>query len=181
MLTPRMWTNLYPITSRNQRIFFGNEKVPSRQKLGIFSQNIFPINHEIILLNNFIFKDVDPEDVDELVPNNCKFEVTVILSIGPGNHGNVSNVWFNLQREDFEFDTTWFSSHFHDLDQVWSQQQTVLTSALKSVITESFESAIAFNPPEVWLKNKFRQLNQTEENQETVNNQSQIQNDTKIS
>ena len=117
----------------------------------------FPINHEIF----WFLKDVDPEDVDELVPNNCKFEVTVILSIGPGNHGSVTNVLFNLQREDFEFDTTWFSSHFHDLDQVWSQQETVLTSALKSVITESFESAISFNPPEVWLKNKFRQINQS--------------------
>ena len=142
-----------------------------------FLKIIFPINHEIISF----FKDVDPEDVDELVPNNCKFEVTVILSIVPGNHGSVRNVWFNLQREDFEFDTTWFSSHFHDLDQVWSQQETVLTSALKSVITESFESAIAFNPPEVWLKNKLRKIYQSEENQETVNNQSQVQNDTKNS
>ena len=145
--------------------------------MGIFSQN--NLSHKS--QNNLIFKDVDPEDVDELVPNNCKFEVTVILSIGPGNHGSVRNVWFNLQREDFEFDTTWFSSHFHDLDQVWSQQETVLTSALKSVITESFESAIAFNPPEVWLKNKFRQLNQSGENQETINNQSHVQNDTKNS
>ena len=92
----------------------------------------------------------------------------------------IRNVWFNLQRKDFEFDTTWFSSHFHDLDQVWSQQETVLTSALKSVITESFESAISFNPPEVWLKNKFRQTNSSED-QERVNNQSQAQNDTKNS
>ena len=167
-----MWTN-----QRKFVCFFVNEKVPSLQKLGTFSQN----NLSLKLRNNFIFKDVDPEDVDELVPNNCKFEVTVILSIGPGNHGSVRNVWFNLQREDFEFDTTWFSSHFHDLDQVWSQQETVLTSALKSVITESFESAIAFNPPEVWLKNKFRQINQSEENQETFNNQNQVQNDTKNS
>ena len=142
-----------------------------------FHKIIFPLNHEILCF----FKDVDPEDVDELVPNNCKFEVTVILSIGPGNHGTVTNVWFNLQREDFEFDTTWFSSHFHDLDQVWSQQETVLTSALKSVITESFESAIAFNPPEVWLQNKFRQINHSGENQETVDNQSQVQNHTKKS
>ena len=117
----------------------------------------------------------------ELICHFIRLYLVTLPPYGPGNHGSVRNVWFNLQREDFEFDTTWFSSHFHDLDQVWSQQETVLTSALKSVITESFESAIAFNPPEVWLRNKLRKIYQSEENQETVNNQSQVQNDTKNS
>jgi len=123
-----------------------------------------------------IFDDVDLEDVEDLVPSNCTFEVNVLLSIGPGNNANVTNVLFNLDRYDFEFDTTWISSHFHDLDQVWSQQEAVLTSALKLVIAESFESAIIFNPPYVWLKNKFRPL---DEAQEILNSsQTQVEEDT---
>merc|ERR550519_1086346 len=118
-----------------------------------------------------IFDDVDPEDVEELVPNDCKLEVIVKLSVGPENPATVSHVWFNLRKQDFEFDTTWFSSHFHDLDKVWSQQSSVLSSALKSVIIDSFESAMTFNPPNVWLKNKFRQIDQI--NQEILNKQIQ--------
>ena len=115
----------------------------------------------------FTFQDVDLEDVEKLVPNSCKFEVIVELSVDSQNEANVTNVWFDLKKEDFEFDTTWFSSHFHDLNQVWSQQKTVLTSALSSVMIESFESAISFNLPNVWLKNKFRQI----ENHEIAMNQ----------
>ena len=95
--------------------------------------------------------------MEELVPNDCELEVIVELSVGPENQATVKDVWFDLRKQDFEFDTTWFSSHFHDLDKVWIKQRSVLSSALKSVIIDSFESAMTFNAPNSWLKNKFRQ------------------------
>ena len=106
--------------------------------------------------------------MEELVPNDCELEVIVELSVGPENEATVKDVWFDLRKQDFEFDTTWFSSHFHDLDKVWIKQRSVLSSALKSVIIDSFESAMTFNAPNSWLKNKFRQNGQN--NQEILNN-----------
>ena len=103
------------------------------------------------------FQDVDLEDVEEIVPNTCKFNITVQLSVSE-KRGKVSKVFMGLKKEEFQFDATWFTSHFHDLDQLWKQQQEILSTTLEWVMQDSFTSAIQFNRPSIWTQRKFRQI-----------------------
>lgn len=108
-----------------------------------------------------IFDDVDLEDVEEIVPDECKFEIIVQLQapMYPSEErAKVGNISLALRRRDFDFDVTWITSHFHDLDQLWSSQRKILKKVLIKSMNESFTSAITFNRPGIWLKKKFRQI-----------------------
>ena len=101
------------------------------------------------------------EDVEEIVPGECKFQVVVQLSVPlfpTENRAKVRQVFFSLQKTEFDFDATWFTSHFHDLDQIWAKQREILQKVLKDTVLKSFESAITFNRPGIWLKKKVRQI-----------------------
>lgn len=99
------------------------------------------------------------EDVEDIVSEDCKFEVIVQLTtpIDPSdNPAEVGQVFFDLPKKEFKFDTTWFSSHFHTLGQLWEKQRSILNSTLTTVMFDSFSSAITFNRPGLWLKKKYR-------------------------
>lgn len=108
-----------------------------------------------------IFDDVDLEDVEEIVPDECQFQVIVQLEVPmfpSEKRAKVSNISFSLKRRDFDFDVTWITSHFHDLEQLWTNQRSILKKVLIKSMNESFASAITFNRPAIWLKKKFRQI-----------------------
>ena len=64
----------------------------------------------------------------------------------------------NLTRENFEFDVTWISSHFHNLNDLWIRQSEVIQEQISTVLLESFSKALQFIRPETWLKLKFQQI-----------------------
>lgn len=108
-----------------------------------------------------IFRDVDVDDVEEAVSSNCLLPVVVQL-IAPkypeDNFAKVSQVFVHLQREDFRFDVTWFSSHFHNLDLLWEEQEVLIREKIYSVLDDAFTLACLHNRPEVWIKKKFQSL-----------------------
>lgn len=101
------------------------------------------------------------EDVEEIVPALCKFPVVVQLSapVFPSeDRARVRQVFLKLSKDEFEFDATWLTSHFHDLDQLWAKQSQILKPALVKTMRNSFTSAIKFNRPSIWLRKKYRQI-----------------------
>ena len=74
------------------------------------------------------FQDVDRDEVEELIPSSCLLDVLVQLEVpsNPTDYAKVAKIMMNLSKNDFKFDVTWLSSHFHDIDQIWQQQSRVL-------------------------------------------------------
>ena len=74
------------------------------------------------------FQDVDRDEVEELIPSGCLFDVLVQLQVpsNPEDYPKIAKIMMNLSKNDFKFDVTWLSSHFHDIDQIWLQQSQVL-------------------------------------------------------
>ena len=64
----------------------------------------------------------------------------------------------NLSKQDFKFDVTWLSSHFHDLDQLWIQQSQIISNEIRIILNESFEEAIGLNSIGSWLKFKYQEI-----------------------
>lgn len=101
---------------------------------------------------------MDEEDVDEMVPASCKLQVTVQLSVPvypTEGRAKVYNVLLSLQKPAFQFDVTWFTSHFHNLDDLWANQELLIQDKIKAVLNDSFTVAIQFNRPSNWLERKY--------------------------
>ena len=64
----------------------------------------------------------------------------------------------NFTHEDFKFDVTWFSSHFHNLEELCDQQTQIIQEAIIEVLEESFKTALQFNRPGKWVKLKYQQI-----------------------
>ena len=98
------------------------------------------------------------------MPSDCKFKVVVQLSVpkypteDQQQRAKVVRVVMRLKQEEFKFDITWFTSHFHDLDELWKNQSGEIKQKMQHSLIEAFSSAIQFNRPAIWLKRKFRQL-----------------------
>ena len=58
--------------------------------------------------------------------------------------------------EDFKFDATWFTSHFHNLESLWEKQKPLIEQEIEKVSRETFQSSIQFNKPGLWLNRKYR-------------------------
>ena len=64
----------------------------------------------------------------------------------------------NLSKQDFKFDVTWLSSHFHDLDQLWLRQSQIINNEIRIILNESFKEAIRLNSIGTWLKFKYQEI-----------------------
>lgn len=127
-----------------------------------------------------IFKDVDEEEVEEAISDDCQMEILVQLKVpiytetneGEGSSFEASlprspaksaptitlvNLG-NFTRDAFKFDVTWFTESFHLLDQIWSAQSAMLRSKLPILIRRSFKHAVRTVNTDEWIKNKFRTL-----------------------
>ena len=108
-----------------------------------------------------ILQDVDLEDVEEVVAKDCMYQINVQLSLPirplSGIGATIESIQLSdLNQEDFQFDATWFTSHFHNLKSIWEQQKPVLKAKMEAVIHETFTSTIQFNKPGLWLNRKYR-------------------------
>ena len=107
------------------------------------------------------FQDVDIEDVEEVVAKDCMYQINVQLSLPirplSGIGATIESIQLSdLNQEDFQFDATWFTSHFHNLKSIWEQQKPILQAKMEAVIYDTFTSTIQFNKPGIWLNRKYR-------------------------
>ena len=99
--------------------------------------------------------------MEEIIPNTCLFKIIVQLRVSlkrSDSQAVVNNIFMNLTRENFEFDVTWISSHFHNLNDLWIKQSKVIQEQIFKVLLESFSKALQFIRPVTWLKLKFQQI-----------------------
>jgi len=128
-----------------------------------------------------IFKDVDEDEVEEAISDDCMMEMQVQLKVpiytASGGDGMESGsprsplrqssksaptitqvLLVNFTRESFEFDVTWFTESFHLLEQIWSKQSAMLRHKLPALVRRAFQHAIRTVNTDEWIKNKFRTL-----------------------
>ena len=75
-----------------------------------------------------ILQDVDEDEVAELISSSCLKNITaqLIVPMLPARRMNnqqtdlpkMEQLHVQMERSQFKYDITWFSQHFHELDQV---------------------------------------------------------------
>ena len=118
-------------------------------------------------------QDVDEDEVEETIADDCHFKVIVQLKVpiytgigGSSPNANRTRPEIALvhledfSRENFDFDVTWFTESFHLLDQIWAKQSVLLYPLLSDLVTGSFQHAIDNVNTDEWIRNKFSLLDE---------------------
>jgi len=128
-----------------------------------------------------IFQDVDEDEVEEAISDDCHMEAIVQLKvpiytkrepadnhhairspsgrIRPKSHPTITYIHFvDLRRQNFAFDVTWFTESFHLLDQIFDKELELIRIVLPKLIRRSFRHAIHNVNTDEWIKNKFISL-----------------------
>ena len=100
---------------------------------------------------------------EETVPDDCYFRVNVDISapinVNSDQESGVTGVTVvDLNRVDFEYDVTWVTRHFHDLDRIWFAQRSFLDDKFRFLFTLAVDEALRLNPPREWVQRKMQQL-----------------------
>merc|ERR1712110_153849 len=92
---------------------------------------------------------------------SCLLDVLVQLEVpsNPRDYPKIAKIMMNLSKNDFKFDITWLSSHFHDIDEIWLQQSRIISNEIQKILSESFKEAINSNPIESWMELKYQDIN----------------------
>ena len=106
---------------------------------------------------------MDLEDVEEVVSKDCMYQINVQLSLPVRPHTGIGATIEQIQLselkpQDFQFDATWITSHFHNLKSIWNQQKPLLQTKVESIIHDTLTSTIQFNKPGIWLNRKYRSM-----------------------
>ncbi len=83
--------------------------------------------------------DVDEDEVEAIIEQDCwqsvLLQVTVPIHASDGQP-EVTSVEVDLERRNYKFDATWFTSHFHNLEGLWEKQVRLYFTYLQLILTK---------------------------------------------
>ena len=91
----------------------------------------------------FFLQDVDEDEVAELISSSCRKNVTAQLIVpmlpaaarrrlNQTDLPKLEKLHVQMEESQFKYDVTWFSQHFHELDQVKKASSPILGLSVRS-------------------------------------------------
>ena len=131
---------------------------------GFFSHGILSLYHTCGQdLPTAIFNDVDEEEVEEVISSDCFYKVSVDLTTPVSlrdryGQPRITDVKVILNRDEFKYDATWLTEHFHDLERLWTAEKSAIANKIESIFNEAYSEALKRVPPAKWTRKRLAQI-----------------------